>query len=110
MVFSSQEERDRWYQDWPDFLRLPNVKQGPRTRIEDAVAVKMHGGVVQTSEGPFVSPPNAVTDWYEVEVDSIEAAIDTAARIPHLACGFVVEIRRLQNFRHPSAPRRRVDR
>jgi hypothetical protein len=92
-------------------LPAPGERQaGARTRIEDAVTVKMHGGVVQTSEGPFVSPSNAVTDRYEVEVDSLEAAIDTAARIPHLAYGSVVEIRRLQNVRHSSAPRRRVDR
>ena len=91
-------------------IRTGRTSCASRTRIEDAVTVKMHGGVVQTSEGPFVSPSNAVTDRYEVEVDSLEAAIDTAARIPHLAYGSVVEIRRLQNVRHSSAPRRRVDR
>jgi hypothetical protein len=75
----------------------PNVKPGlPAGLPKDAVTVRVQNGATVTAQGPYQD--RAVGGYLEFEADTIEAAIELAARIPAARLGGAVEVRPAQKY------------
>jgi hypothetical protein len=52
------------------------------TSTATTVTLKEKGGEVVTSDGPYAETKEALTGFYLIEADDLDAAIATAAKIP----------------------------
>lgn len=59
-----------------------------------ARTVRVRNGVRSVTDGPVVQSEESLTGYFLIEVDSAEAAIEWAAKIP-IACNGSVEVRRV---------------
>jgi hypothetical protein len=59
-----------------------------------ARTVRVRNGVRSVTDGPVVQSEESLTGYFLIEVDSAEAAIEWAAKIPN-ACNGSVEVRRV---------------
>jgi hypothetical protein len=60
--------------------------------VATATAVRVRDGETLVSDGPFAETKEALGGFYVVEADSLDEAIEWAARIPAAAAG-TVEVR-----------------
>jgi hypothetical protein len=60
---------------------------------ETATTVRMQGGKTLTTDGPFVAVKEALGGYLVFEAENLDAAIELAARIPHVRRGGAVEVR-----------------
>ena len=60
---------------------------------EAAVTVRVADGATQTSEGPLVATADALDGYFIYEGDSLQEAIDVAARVPAARMGGAIEVR-----------------
>lgn len=75
----------------------PNLKPGlPVGLPQDAVTVRVRNGETVTTPGPFVEHP--VGAYCEFEAETLETAIELAARVPAARQGGAVEIRPAQKY------------
>lgn len=75
----------------------PSVKPGLPTGLpKDAVTVRVQNGETVTTKGPYAEP--AVSGFLEFEAETIEEAIQLAARIPAASQGGAVEVRPAQKY------------
>lgn len=63
--------------------------------IETATTVRVDGGRVLTTDGPFADTKEVFGGYYLFELDNLDAAIEMAARVPATRMGGSVEIRAL---------------
>lgn len=76
---------------------MPNVTPGlPAGLPKDAVTVRVQNGETVTAQGPYQE--RAVGGYLEFEADTIDAAIELAARIPAARLGGAVEVRPAQKY------------
>jgi hypothetical protein len=69
-----------------------NALDGP----DQAKAVRVRGGIATTTDGPYAETKEHLAGYDLVECDSLERALEIAARIPDAAvCG--VEVRPVRN-------------
>jgi hypothetical protein len=69
------------------------VRGGERLRpTSDATSVRVRGGEVLTSDGPFAETKEQMGGFYIVECKDLDEAIDVASRIPGARDG-VIEVR-----------------
>jgi hypothetical protein len=61
--------------------------------VETATTVRVEGGQVLLSDGPFVEAKEHLGGFYLVEADELDAALEIAARIPAARMGGAVEVR-----------------
>ncbi len=61
-----------------------------------AVSLRNRGGDLQVSDGPFAETKEQLAGFYLVDVESLEAAMEYAALIPHVATG-TIEVRPIDN-------------
>lgn len=90
----SEAEQKQVYADYQGINQTPGVTPGvPMGLPESATTVRVEGGKVVTTDGPFVGMKEAVGGWFVVEADDLDAAIEVAARVPAARYGGAVEIR-----------------
>jgi len=89
-----EEEQKRVYADYQGINQTPGVTPGlPMGLPENATTVRIEGGKVLTTDGPFVGMKEAVGGWFILEADDLDAAIEVAGRVPAARYGGAVEIR-----------------
>jgi hypothetical protein len=59
---------------------------------ETATTVRVRDGEVMTTDGPFAETNEVLGGYYLIEADSLEEAVEWAARIPNARDG-VIEVR-----------------
>jgi hypothetical protein len=75
---------------------LPEVVGGEQLQpIDTATTVRMRDGEMLLTDGPFIDAKEHVGGFCLVEADDLDAALEIAARIPHLRMGGAVEVRPL---------------
>lgn len=90
----SEEEKSQVYADYQRLNQTPGVTAGLPTGLpENATTVRIEGGKVLTTDGPFVGMKEAVGGWFVLEADDLDAAIEVASRVPAARYGGAVEIR-----------------
>ncbi len=60
---------------------------------EAAVTVRVADGVTQTTEGPIVAADVALDGYFVYEGESLQDAIEVAARVPAASMGGAIEVR-----------------
>ncbi len=65
--------------------------------VDTATTVQVRGGDRLLTDGPFIETKEHLLGFYLVEVSDLDAAIDWAARMPHIRHG-TVEVRPVQPF------------
>ena len=66
------------------FLAAEEVKH-----YDAARTVRLRDGILSVSDGPAVNADEFLTGYFLIEVESFEAAVDWAARIPNARTGSV---------------------
>jgi hypothetical protein len=61
--------------------------------VDAATTVRAEGGETVITDGPFANTKEVLGGYYVVEVDSLDAAIAIAVRIPAARLGGSVEVR-----------------
>jgi hypothetical protein len=91
------EERDALYEEYGALtqdlaaqgkLISSNELQGTET----ATTVRVRDGEVLTTDGPFAETKEALGGYYLIEADSLDEALEWAARIPNARDG-MIEVR-----------------
>jgi hypothetical protein len=91
----SEEEQKAIAAGYQEINQMPGVTpagvqlQPP----EAAVTVRVADGVTQTTEGPLVEPDVALDGYFVYEGDSLQDAIEVAARVPAASMGGAIEVR-----------------
>lgn len=62
--------------------------------VSTAASVRFAGGATKTVDGPFAETKEQLAGFYLIEVDTIEQALEWAARMPGMTAG-TVEVRPL---------------
>ena len=79
------------------FNALPGVDSGfPLGSPSEARTVRVRGGKIEVAEGSYF--PEGVTSCKFVEAESLEAALEIAAKIPAARLGGAVEVRPVQRY------------
>lgn len=90
----SEEEQQAVYADYQAVSETPGVTAGVGLDSpETATTVRVDGGKVLVTDGPFVEVKEAIGGFFFFEADNLDAAIELAARIPAARLGGAVEIR-----------------
>lgn len=95
---------------WVEELGDRGVRlHGHRLRLPaDAVTVRVRGGEVLRSDGPFAETKEYVAGFDIIECDSIEEAVEAAAKHPVAAIG-AMEVRAFWEDEDPEGEIRRLD-
>ena len=64
--------------------------------VETATTVRVDGGQVLVTDGPFADTKEAIGGFYLLEADNLDQATEMAARIPAARLGGAIEIRPLR--------------
>ena len=89
-----KDEQKAVYADYEAVNRTPGVEPGlPLGLPENATTVRVRAGKTVATEGPFVDTMGAVGGYFVFEADSLDAAVELAARIPAARLGGAIEIR-----------------
>jgi hypothetical protein len=60
---------------------------------EAATTVRVTDGATQTSQGPIAGTEDALDGYFILEADSLQDAIEVAARVPAASMGGAIEVR-----------------
>jgi hypothetical protein len=93
----SPDEQKQVYADYQALNETPGVTPADVRMAppEQATTVRVEDGKTVTTDGPFAETKEAVGGYLFYETDSLEAAIELAARIPAARLGGGIEIRPL---------------
>jgi hypothetical protein len=73
---------------------LPGFVGGAQLRpVETATTVRVEGGQMLLSDGPFIDAKEHLGGYILVETDELDEALEIAARIPAARMGGAVEVR-----------------
>jgi hypothetical protein len=90
----SEEDKAAIYREFQAIEATPGVSRGLLLQpAETATTVRMHDGKTLATDGPFVAVKEALGGYLVFEGDDLDAAIELAARIPHVRRGGAVEVR-----------------
>lgn len=90
----SVDEQKAVYADYQAINQAPGVTPGLQLdEPSSATTVRVEGGEVMTTDGPFVETKEAIGGYLVLEADSLEAAVELAARVPAARLGGAVEVR-----------------
>ena len=90
----SEDEQRAVYDDYQAINETPGVSSGLQLDApETATTVRVHDGDTVTTDGPFAETKEAIGGYLFFEADSLDAAIELAARIPAARMGGAIEIR-----------------
>ena len=95
----SKEEQKAIYADYAALNQDPRVTGGPPLGLpEDARTVRVDHGTTHATDGPYVDVKGAVGGSLVLEADTIDEAIEFAARIPAARHGGAIEIRPVSTY------------
>ncbi len=95
----SSEEQKAIYADYAALNKDTRVTSGPPLGLpEDARTVRVDNGTTLTTDGPYVDTKGAVGGFAVLEADSIDDAVELAARIPAARHGGAIEIRPVATY------------
>ena len=84
------------------FAEYTALAEDPRARggaqlqpIETATTVRVQDGQTLTTDGPFADTKEVFVGYYVFEAESLDEAIELAARIPAARLGGAIEVRPL---------------
>jgi len=90
----SEEEQQSVYSDYQAVNQAPGVTTGLWLQHPAAATtVRVHDGSTLRTDGPFVSPAEAVNGYLVFEGENLDAAVELASRIPQARMGGAVEVR-----------------
>jgi hypothetical protein len=90
----SEDEKAAIYGEYRAIAATPGVTPGLLMQpAQTATTVRMRNGKTLTTDGPFVAVKEALGGYLVFEADSLDAAIELAARIPQVRRGGAVEVR-----------------
>ena len=90
----SAEEQDAILGEFNAIREAPGVLGGEQLQpVETATTVRVQGGQVLLSDGPFIDAKEHLGGYYLVEADELDEALEIAARIPAARLGGAVEVR-----------------
>jgi hypothetical protein len=69
------------------------VAGDPLQPPETATTVRASGGETLTTDGPFAETKEWLSGYYKIDVESLDDAIEWAAKIPSVAHGGAIEVR-----------------
>ncbi len=93
------DEQKQIYVDYGALNHAPGVTPGlPLGLPEAATTVRVEDGKPVTAEGPYVGLKEAVAGYFVLEVDSIDAAVGLAARVPAARLGGAIEVRPVETY------------
>jgi hypothetical protein len=89
-----EAEQKAIYADYAALHKEPGVEPGPPLGLPaDATTVRVDGGSLLITDGPYVDVKGAVAGFIVVEADDLDAAVALAARVPAARHGGAVEVR-----------------
>jgi hypothetical protein len=92
----SSDEQAAVFADYQAVNETPGVMPGERMGSPaTATTVRVEDGSTLTTDGPFVEMKEALGGYLFYEADSLDTAIELAARIPAARLGGAVEVRPL---------------
>jgi hypothetical protein len=95
----SEAEKKAVYEDYRAINETPGVTPGLGLGSPDtATTVRVQNGKTLTTDGPFAELKEAIGGWLLYEAESLDAAIELAARIPAARLGGAVEIRPIEEW------------
>ena len=95
----SDEEQQQVYADYASLNQTPGVTPGlPMALPEKATTVQVEGGRTVTTDGPYLGTREAISGWFILEAEDVDAAIEVAARVPAARYGGAVEIRPSETY------------
>ena len=84
------------YGDYGAINETPGVSPGLELRPpETATTVRVDNGKTLATDGPFAETKEALGGFLVFDADSLEAAVELAARIPAARLGGAVEVREI---------------
>jgi len=90
----SADEQDAIVREYGAIGESPGVLGGEQLQPVDTVTtVRVQGGQMLLSDGPFVEAKEYLGGYCLVEADGLDAALEIAARIPAARMGGAVEVR-----------------
>jgi len=95
-------EFDAMYQGYYKFtedISSEGINRGGEAlhNVDTATSVKVRGGERTVTDGPFAETKEQLGGFYLIEVEDLDQAIETAARIPGVNTG-TIEVRPLVDF------------
>ena len=87
--------------DYDDEIRRSGhyIVSNALQRARTARIVRVHGGMVSTTDGPFAETKEQLGGFFLVEAKDMDEAVALASRFPPARLG-VVEVRPVQELRH----------
>jgi hypothetical protein len=90
----SKEEQQRVWADYAAIRETPGVASGEGLGLPDtATTVRVADGRTLITDGPFADTKEALGGYFLFETDSLDAALELAARVPAARYGGAVEVR-----------------
>jgi hypothetical protein len=90
----SEDEQNAVYADYKAINETPGVSPGLQLESPDtATTVRVEGGKMLTTDGPFVATKEALGGYLLFEADDLDDAIELASRVPAARMGGAVEVR-----------------
>ena len=88
------DEQQSIFGEYAAISELPNVVGGAQLQpAETATTVRVNGGDVLTTDGPFPEMKEVFGGYYVLEADDLDTALEIAARVPAARMGGAVEVR-----------------
>jgi hypothetical protein len=95
----SDEEQQAVYADYAALNQDANVKPGlPLGLPAEARTITVRNGRTVAAEGPYLGVMGAIGGFFVLDAESMDAAVELAARVPAARHGGAVEIRPAETY------------
>ena len=92
----AEDERKAVFAEYTALAEDPRARGGAQLQpIETATTVRVRDGQTLTTDGPFADTKEVFAGYFVFEADSLDEAIELAARIPAARLGGAIEVRPL---------------
>jgi hypothetical protein len=89
-----EDEQDAIVGEYREIGESPGVIGGQQLQpVDTATTVRVQGGQMLLSDGPYIEAKEYVGGYFLVEADELDEALEIAARIPAARMGGAVEVR-----------------
>jgi hypothetical protein len=90
------DEQDAILGEYLAIRQAPGVIAGDQLQpVETATTVRVEGGQMLLSDGPFIEAKEHLGGYLVLEADDLDTALELAARIPAARMGGAIEVRPL---------------
>jgi hypothetical protein len=94
----SETERDKMHEDYKEFtqsiIKSGHFRAGDGLQpTSTATTVKVEGGKLVTTDGPFAETKEQLGGYYLIEARNLDEAISLAGRVPSARSGGKIEVR-----------------